>query len=254
MNKEDLLSPIFYNRETKDYGRYKVLSVGEKTCMVRFENTSHIDEFLIEDVLKDDIVDRTSKKIRKSKKAKKHNIEVKVIIDSREQITKWLDEFEFDNKYKSDKIMISSYETKCFKADGASISTGDIGIEIRLEGEKEWKKTKLSIERKLGSDIFGTLFMSENVKRFHKEIDRGEEYGLQMYFLHDWDFIDVDNHIKRLQKLGKVGKKTRPDIVFRDNYINVSKRMACICCGGDFSGTIRRIIKNYIQSERLQYK
>lgn len=252
MNKEDLLSPIFYNRETKDYGRYKVLSVGEKTCMVRFENTSHIDEFLVEDVLKDDIVDRTSKKVRKSKKAKKHNIEVKIVIDSKEKITDWLDDFEFDKTYKSDKVMISSYEQRCVKPLGCSVSTSDLTIEYRLEGNKEWQKTKLATEIKRKGDLVNTLY--SNMKRFKEELKRAEEAELEFYFLHDWDFEDARNHIKKLQAMKKMGYNTRPEITFESNYIHVSKRANCICCGRYFADAIRRIIKDFIKENRLQYK
>lgn len=249
MNYDDMISPVFFKRHNGMVGDYKIISYDEENFVIKIKGKKDTYKISINDLLNDNF-----DKFKKKKNAKKRNLEVKIQIDSRERDLKWITDFEFDTKFKSDKIMISSYEQECFKAESAEVSTGDVGILIRFEGEKMWRKTTLSVEIKRGADLFGTLFMAENVHRFHREIDRSEEYGLTMYFLHDWDFIDVDKHIKKLQRSGKVGVKTRPDIVFRDNYIDVSRRLPCICCGGDFAGTIRRIIKNFIKNERLNYE
>ena len=72
----------------------------------------------------------------------KRKIEVKIILDSREKDETLLKTMKLDNRYGSDKIKICEIEKKCFKALGCNKSTGDLGIEVRFEGETIWKKTK----------------------------------------------------------------------------------------------------------------
>jgi len=184
-------------------------------------------------------------------RALKKKIEVKYVLDSREQNEALLKTLKLNKTFGSDKIKICEIEKKCFKALGCKTSTGDIGIEIRFEGEEIWRKTKLSIELKRNGDIFNTLFSS--MKRFNNELLRSEEYGLDFYILHNWTFDDVKSQILKLQKARKIGYKTQPYLTFLNNYINVSKRVPLICCSNNFEETIRRVTKKFILENRLQY-
>jgi len=181
----------------------------------------------------------------------KQNIEIKIILDSRERDETLLKTIKMDKSFKSDKIKICQIEKKCFKALGVKTSTGDLGIEYRFEGETRWKKTKLSIELKRDADIFSTLY--SNIKRFRKELDRSDKYDLDFYILHNWTFNQIKEHIVKLQKKKRIGYKSQPFLTFLNNYLDVTKRCAVVNCGDNFEETIRRIIKIHILKNKLQY-
>ena len=178
----------------------------------------------------------------------KRKIEVKIILDSREKTPP---KIKLDKKFGSDKIMICEVEQKCFKALGCKTSTGDLGIEVRFEGETKWRKTKLSIELKRQSDIVGTLYSS--FKRFKNELIRADENSLDFWILHNWTFDDVQEHIKKLQAMRKMSYKTQPYYTFLNNYLDVAKQYGVVCCSDNFESTIRRIIKKHIVENKLQY-
>ena len=178
----------------------------------------------------------------------KKKIEIKLIYDTREKNPL---KIKLDKDFKSDKIKICEVQTKCFKALGCKTSTGDIGIEYKLDENSRWKKTKLSIELKRNSDIFSTLYSS--IKRFNRELKRVDDYGLDFYILHNWSFDDIKAHIVKLQNMRKLGYNTQPFIVFLNNYLQIAQKYAIICCGNNFEMIVRRIIKNYIIKNKLQY-
>lgn len=182
--------------------------------------------------------------------AKKQEIEVKIIIDTREKDRTLEKTFTIDKRMGKDKIKIVGIERKCFKALGCKTSTGDLGVEYRLKGEKRWRKTKLSVELKRKSDIFSTLY--SNMKRFNRELDRAENNELDFYILHDWNFTDIKTHISFLQRSKRLGYNTQPFFTFLNNYLTISKKYPIICTD-NFQETIRRIIKKHIKDYKLQY-
>ena len=181
----------------------------------------------------------------------KRQLEVKIILDSREQDETLLTSIKLDKKYGSDKIKICEIEKKCFKALGCKTSTGDLGIEVRFEGEVKWRKTKLSIELKRRSDIVNTLYSS--FKRFKNELARADENNLDFWILHDFGFNEVQEHIKKLQVMRKMSYKTQPYYTYLENYLNVARQYGLVCCSDNFESTIRRIIKKHIVENKLQY-
>lgn len=186
----------------------------------------------------------------------KKSIIIKLIVDSREQDLKYLEKFEFNKKFGSDKIKIESYEIrtpfKCLDKNGKDIktSTGDIGIEYSFDGI-EWFKTNLSIELKKDADFSTTLY--SNWKRFSNEIERAKEYGLDFYIIYSQSSKQMLENFEKLKYMKRIPFYAKPEKIIYDRMIELLDNGVKIIYTHQIEEVIKRIIKNYIKKNKLQY-
>jgi hypothetical protein len=237
-----------YYRIVKELGSYG--SNKERYFRIQFKDTGNIKDISETKLKNNDFEDVIIEKNKTTRK-KKQNIDIRIILDTREKDVSLMNKIKIDKDYCKDKIKISDIKIDTVKPLGVITSTGDLTIEYKTD-DNIWKKTKLSIELKRGSDIFTTLF--SNKKRFKNELERAKLYDLDFVVLHDWTFDDVKNHIKQLQGMRKIGYKSNPFLTYIENYLELSKDTTFICCGNNFEETIRRIIKKHIKNNKLQYR
>ncbi|MGL5647015.1 MAG: hypothetical protein ACRDDY_04125 [Clostridium sp.] len=188
----------------------------------------------------------------------KKNIMVKLIIDSREQKTEWVEsQFKFDKKYNSEKVMISGYEVhtpfKSLDKNGNKVntSTGDVGIMYSLDNGDTWKECNLAIELKRDSDMNSTLYSSW--KRFTAELQRAEDNGLDFYIVYNQSTREMQGHFAKLKVMKKISFYENPEATYYDRLIDVSKRFPVIYTH-EIHTVVRRIVKKYIKEKRLQYE
>jgi len=114
MNKEeDIISPVKYNRESKEYGMYKVTHFIEergkskvKYYSVKFKNTGNIIEAPLKNILENVVVDIEAKKKATKKRAKNKKKE------------------EIENKYIEKRCLTVNGEIRLLALDISSYSTG----------------------------------------------------------------------------------------------------------------------------------
>lgn len=185
---------------------------------------------------------------------KKKEIYIKLIIDTREKNTNWVDKFSFDKKSK-DKIIFEGYEIKVFKPlsnEGKTIptSTGDVGIEYSYDKNK-WHKTNLCIELKRDSDFSTTLY--SNWKRFSNEIERAKEYGLDFYVVYNQSTRKMMENFERLKCMKRIPFYTKPHKVVYDKMIEMVDGGVKLIYTHQIEEVVKRIIKNYIKKNNIQY-
>lgn len=187
----------------------------------------------------------------------KKNIIVKLIVDSREQDLKYLEKFEFNKKFGTDKIKIESYEIrtpfKCLDKNGNEIktSTGDLGIEYSLDDGETWNKCNLSIELKKDSDFSTTLY--SNWKRFSNEIERAREYGLDFYIVYNQSTRQMLECFEKLKYMKRLPFYAQPEKVIYDRMIELQDDGVKMIYTHQIEEVVKRIIKNYIKKNKLQY-
>lgn len=177
-------------------------------------------------------------------------IECLLIIDSREQDTYYLkDVLDKDDTIGSDKIIIKNSIVECVKPLDCKVSTGDIGLKWRYQGEIEWNDTKLAIELKKGLDMATSIMVKDNFNRLCKEVERARESDLDFYFLHTHNFTEIEKELKRLKKF----KDSNIEVIYFESLLKFDKILrengySTICTGKENLGlAIRRIVKNYIK-------
>lgn len=185
----------------------------------------------------------------------KKNVFVKIIVDTREKDTSWLDKFDFNKRFGSDKIKIEGYEIKTFKCldkDGKVVktSTGDIGIEYSFDGET-WHKTNLAIELKRDSDFSTTLY--SNWKRFSKEVERAKEYGLDFYMIYNQSSRKMLEEFDRLKYMRRLPFYAQPHKVVYDKMIELVDSGVKLIYTHQIEEVVKRVIKNYIKKNKIQY-
>lgn len=190
--------------------------------------------------------------------AKKNNILIKIVVDSREKNNTWIeDDFKFDKKYGSDKIKIEGYMTaypmKCLDENGIEIgtSTGDISIIYSLDDGETWYKTNLSIELKKGTDFMSTLY--SDYKRFKEEIKRAKEYGLDFYLVYNQSTRQMITDFNKLKYRKRISYNMKPEKVIYDRMIELVDNGVKLIYSHQIDEVIRRIIKCYIKKNKLQY-
>lgn len=187
----------------------------------------------------------------------KKNIIIKLIVDSREQNLNYLEKFEFNKKFGTDKIKIESYEIKtpfkCLDKNGKEVktSTGDLGIEYSLDNGETWNKTNLSIELKKDSDFSTTLYSSW--KRFSNEIERAKEYGLDFYIIYNQSTRQMLECFEKLKYMKRLPIYAQPEKVIYDRMIELQDNGVKMIYTHQIEEVIKRIIKNYIKKNKLQY-
>lgn len=188
---------------------------------------------------------------------KKSNILVKLIIDSREKEISWLKRFKFDKKYSSEKIMIEGYEIhtpfKCLDGEGNKVkmSTADIGIMFSTDEGETWKETNLAIELKRDSDMSSTIY--SNWDRFCSEVQRSKDYELDFYIVFNQSTKSMLEHFAKLKAMRKISVMSKPEKVYYDRYIELCDMNVKMIYTHDIPEVIKRIVKNYIKKNKLQY-
>lgn len=185
----------------------------------------------------------------------KNNIDVKIIVDTREQDTSYVKGL-VDVRVGKDGIKFKEVEVKCVKPIGSEKSTGDITIEYRIkDSDGEWIKTNLSIELKKASDAFTSLYTKANRERLFKEIDRAKVDNLDFYFIITDDLTNISNIIKKIPKF----RNTNVNISYFDYYLKLDEKLrdngfnAPIISGKDLSWCIKRVIKHHINKNKIQH-
>ncbi|MGL5962631.1 MAG: hypothetical protein ACRCZ0_11880 [Cetobacterium sp.] len=190
--------------------------------------------------------------------AKKQQVLVKLVVDSREQDNSWLDKFKFDKKFSTEKIKIDSYEVKtpfkCNDFDGKAIktSTGDVGYEYSFDNGETWNKSNLSIELKKDEDFSSTLFSSYT--RFSKEIERTKEYGLDFYIVYNQSTRQMKEHFDKLKSMRRVSYYSNPEKVVYDRMIELSDLNIPLLYTHEIHELVKRLIKHHIKKYKIQYK
>ena len=191
---------------------------------------------------------------------KKHDILIKVSMDSRECITDYAKDL-IDARVGKDGIKIVEVITEAVKpldintGKPCSKSTGDIGIYYKIaNSDDEWKLSNLSIEIKK-KDLFSSLYTKANRDRLYAELLRAKEYGLDFYFVNVNSLHDTIQDIKKVKKLAY----TNCEVTHFDQLVDLNKKLAelghnpIIVSGKSLAWTIRRIIKRHIKLNKLQY-
>lgn len=195
-------------------------------------------------------------------RAVKKEIEIKLLIDSRECDVKYVNGV-LDSRIGKDGIKISEYEVCTVKpldvntGKACKTSTGDIGFMYREKGSNsEWTLSNFCIERKGGLDLFSSLYGKANNERLQKEILRAKDYGLSFYFVCDNTLSDTIAQVKKVPKL----KMTNCENTHFEQLIKFNRFLTdngfdgIIVSGKEIAWTIRRLVKKYVKDNKLQYK
>lgn len=186
--------------------------------------------------------------------AKKYDIDVLCVIDSRENDLSYIQPL-LDSEPTKDGISFIGYRIEAVKPKGSKYSTGDLTILYRKNGTEEWLETNLAIELKKGLDVFSSIYTKENRDNLYLEIDRASAYGLDFYFLATYHFTDVSKKVNNLPLL----KGKHAESVYFKELIKLNKKLtqegfdAIITTGDNLAFCIKRIIKKHIADKKLNY-
>lgn len=188
-------------------------------------------------------------------RAKKQAIDVKVVIDSREQDTSYVEDL-LDSRVGKDGIKFKEIEIKAVKPNNCKTSTGDITIEVKIKDSKmDYIPTKLCIELKKSGDNFSSIYLKSNFDRLAKEIGRAKEYDLDFYFIITDDMTATSKKIKRIPKF----RNTNVNNTYFEKYMKLEDELSAngfrspIISGSDLAWVIKRVIKRHIKEHKLQY-
>lgn len=186
---------------------------------------------------------------------KKHDIEVKIQIDTREQDLDYVKNL-IDSRISKDGVKLKEIEYICVKPNNCKVSTSDITIMYReKDSNEDWKHSKLAIELKKGNDIFQSLYTKASRERLFKEIDRCKEYDLQLYFIVTDSLTDLSQKIHKIPKF----KITQAENTHFEQLILLQEKLkecgynGVIVSGADLTWVVRRCIKHYVKKNKLQY-
>lgn len=191
----------------------------------------------------------------------KHDIEIKIVFDSREKdidYTKLL----LDKRIGSDGVKFVEIERATVKPLDINTklpcktSTGDITFMYReKDSNEEWKLTNFCCELKKNTDMLQSLYLKSSRDRLFAEILRSYEYGLQLYFIATQDLTTLS---KSIHKIPKFRLKAVENTHFEQFMELQDKLKECgyngvIVSGTDLAWVIRRCIKHYIKKNKIQY-
>ena len=195
-------------------------------------------------------------------RAKKKNIAIKIIVDTREQDVSYIKDC-LDSRIGKDGIKIESYEIATVKpldvntGEPCKTSTGDITIMYReKDTDNEWKLSNLAVELKKNLDILSSLLNASNRERLQAECLRAKEYGLDFYFI---TTNSLDDTIKQIAKVPKL-RATNCEVTHFEQLCDYNKLLAdsghnpIIVSGKSLAWSIRRVIKRHVKENKLQYK
>ena len=189
-------------------------------------------------------------------RAKKKDIEVTWMIDSREQDIKYTKDL-VDSRIGKDGIKFVGIETRAVKPNGCKVSTGDVTIVYReKDSNSEWIETSFCLELKKTTDVFSSLYMANNRDRLFAEIDRAKENELDFYFIVTDDFGSINKAIRKIPKF----RNTNAHNTHFENVMKLQEKLhecgfnGILTSGSDLSWLIRRLAKYHIKKNKLQYK
>lgn len=187
------------------------------------------------------------------KKVKK-DLSINLCVDTREKDTSYVKDV-LDERLNKDGTCIKFTEVKTCKPLGCKTSTGDLTIEIKTHNsDEEWTKTNLCIELKK-NDLFSSLYTKASFDKLMREIDRAKEYNLDFVFVSTHSIEDVIKDINKIPRF----KNSNAEIIFFENFMKLQEKLRD--CGFLYVTTgknklafgIRRLIKRYVHSNKLQY-
>ncbi len=181
-------------------------------------------------------------------------VDLRIVIDTREKARDYLlPDYLIDNRRNKSGAKIVSIIEGTVRPKGVTKSTGDITLEYRFDGEKEWLKTSIAIEIKRSSDLFGTLY--SNKKRFREELKRADEAGLDFWIIHDHDFTTHKKYVDSLMAKGLTRKGGFE--AFGEAYLElVEEGRKIVVVSDSKKGTaiaIRRVLKRHWNKYRKNY-
>lgn len=180
----------------------------------------------------------------------KKKIMVKMVFDSREKDTSYLNDFRIDTGYKSDGVWIATFQVKtpfkCADNKGKEIemSTGDVGYEYSLDGGVTWNKTNLSIELKKESDFITTLTGADSFKRFKNELKRAKDNKLDFYIVYNTSdklIMETERMLEKTKRAFNISK------TLMDKHLTLLDEGVKIIHTENVARTIRYIIKYHIK-------
>lgn len=189
-------------------------------------------------------------------RAVKSPIDIKVVIDTREQNVEYTKDI-LDKRRGSDGIKLTEIEVKTCKPNGMKVSSGDVTFEYReAESNGEWIESKFVLEIKKGTDILTTLFTKESRERFYRELDRIKEEDLDFYMISTDDCETITKAIKKIPKF----RNTSTEITHFENFMNLQDKLlemnfrgVIISGKNDLGWVVRRLIKRHVIKNKLQY-
>lgn len=192
-------------------------------------------------------------------KEKRKDIEVVIIYDTREIDLDYIKTIKLDARIGKDGIKIIGCEREICKPNHCNISTGDMTFKYRLkDSQDEWIYSKLSCEIKKGTDLFSSLYMKVNRDRLYSEIDRAIEYNLDFHFLITDNITELNKKILKIPKF-KYSKVSTPTHTHFNNFMKFNEYLKSkglnqmLCVGDDIGFVIRRLVKDNIVKNKLQY-
>lgn len=183
---------------------------------------------------------------------------IRLLIDSREQDITWIDKFNFDKKFSTDKIKIDRHiictPFKCVDINGKKLktSTGDVGYQYSFDDGETWNDTNLSIELKRNGDFSSTLYSS--YKRFTAELDRALEAQLDFYIVYNQSTLAMKEMFGKLKTMQKIPFYTQPEKIVYDRMLEVSDKGIPLLFTHEIHEVIKRIVKHHIKKHKIQYK
>jgi len=184
----------------------------------------------------------------------KHNIDVKILIDTREKNIDYLKTIKIDSRRNSDGIKVIEIERCTVKPTNECASIGDISFSYKIEGDSEWTQAKFAIERKAGLDLFSSLYTKANKTRLESEMKRAYDNNIDMYFIVTDDISLLKSKIIKVRKFDD-----KSCIIFFDNLLKFNEllmkyNIPFITSGEDLGWLVRRLVKKYIQKYKLNYR
>lgn len=192
-------------------------------------------------------------------KKTKNQIEVIILYDTREQSLDYLKTIQIDKRVGSDGIKIIGVEKEICKPNQCRVSTGDVTFKWRLkDSNEEWKYSNLCIEIKKGLDEFSSLYTKDNRCRLQDEVNRAFEEKMDFYFLITDNLTELNKKILKIPKF-KYSKQSLPTHTFFNHYMKFNEYLSSkgfremLCIGEDIGFVIRRLVKDNIIKNKLQY-
>jgi len=187
------------------------------------------------------------------KRKTKYNVDIIIQIDTREKNLDYLSQMPIEKRRRKDGIKIIGKEITAVKPKG-NLSYGDISFKYRLEGDRNWRQANFCIEIKKGTDQFSTIYMKKNYDRLLKELDKAVDNNTKMYYVVTDDIQSLNRKIMYIRKFNENTCKT-----FFTKHLKLlddlqKRNIKFIVAGNDLGFVIKRLIKDYVTKNKLQYK
>ena len=183
------------------------------------------------------------------------NIDVIVQYDSKEQDLNYLKTIKIDSRRNKDGVKIIGLERTNVKPLGTTVGTSDISFKWCFEdNQEEWFQSNLAAEIKKGTDAMSSIYTKASYDRLIREFERGIKVNLDMYYLVTDNMTELNRKINAIRKFNDNTCK-----IFFSNYLKLTtylqeNKIPMICTGSDIGWVIRRVIKENIKKNKLNYK